>query len=166
MNIVTLADAPGLRNEVVAMFFETSNVQDFSSERAKSDFRAAWLDYYIDREPENVLIALDGDGRAMGYLTGSFNSAASLKNPQFQTFYKDYPAHLHINVRAPFRSGGLGADLIAAFEGRCRGAGLPGLHLVTAEGARNVGFYKRNGFSEITTCPSGDKVMLMLGKKL
>ncbi len=44
-----------------------------------------------------------------------------------------YPAHLHLNVAAPFRGRGLGRMLLAAFLGQCRAAGVAGVHLTTSD---------------------------------
>ena len=173
MKFVTLKDRPDLRSEVIAMFFETSAVQNFSTPQAKRDFQATWLDYYIDKEPQNVIIATADDGKAMGYITGCFNSrsAADLYNrvatyKTFEHHYGEYPAHLHINVRAPYRSLGLGGKLLMELELKCRREGVRGLHLVTAEGNRNVNFYERYGFREVARAEIKGKAQVMLGKKL
>lgn len=60
---------------------------------------------------------------------------------------KDYPAHLHMNVDARFRSAGLGHELVAECFSRLRANGIPGIHLYC--GPKPLAFYQRNGFAEI-----------------
>jgi len=172
MKIVRLSDQPALKSAIIDIFFESSTVQTFASEQARADFRARWLDYYIESEPEGVFVAVDGNGKAMGYLTGCFNTAAAMKvmyvdsAKAFEPYYKDYPAHLHINVSAAHRSSGVGAELIMAFENACREQGVGGIHLVTAAGARNVSFYERNGFAEIAQAQIKNRTLLLMGKRV
>jgi ribosomal protein S18 acetylase RimI-like enzyme len=42
-----------------------------------------------------------------------------------------YPAHLHINVDAPWRGQGIGRSLIVTYLDQLRGLGVPGVHLHT-----------------------------------
>ena len=77
-----------------------------------------------------------------------------------------YPAHLHINVAAATRSQGVGAALIEAFAAQCKDAKLPGLHLVTNEGARNVRFYQQNGFKVLATTLSHGTPVVFMGRRL
>ncbi|MFX7804522.1 hypothetical protein ABTK17_19850, partial [Acinetobacter baumannii] len=46
------------------------------------------------------------------------------------------------------RGSGVGSDLVRAFVATVEAARLPGVHVVTGRGARNVGFYNRLGFLE------------------
>ncbi len=173
MRIYTLRERPDLRDDVIDMFFETSSVQAFESERKKTAFRAKWLDYYIDKEPQHTFVAVHDSGRAMGYITGCFNSAAATElfdkvesYKVFASLYNQYPAHLHINVRSEFRSVGLGGILLEKLELACRRSGVRGLHLVTAEGNRNVSFYEKYGFAEAARAEVNGRTLLMMGKRL
>ncbi|MCD4685096.1 MAG: GNAT family N-acetyltransferase [Anaerolineae bacterium] len=58
-----------------------------------------------------------------------------------------YPAHLHINLAAPFRGQGIGRRLMHTFLDHCRTAGIPGVHLNTSD--QNIAalhLYRRLGF--------------------
>jgi GNAT superfamily N-acetyltransferase len=44
-----------------------------------------------------------------------------------------YPAHLHINVTAPYRGQGVGYRLISAYLAYCRKNSIPGVHLRTSD---------------------------------
>jgi GNAT superfamily N-acetyltransferase len=46
---------------------------------------------------------------------------------------RDYPAHLHLNLAAPYRGQGTGRRLMQAYLDQCRAAGLPGVHLTTSD---------------------------------
>jgi hypothetical protein len=43
---------------------------------------------------------------------------------------------------------------------------LPGLHLVTNEGARNIRFYERNGFRLLATTRWNDAPVVFMGRAL
>lgn len=61
-----------------------------------------------------------------------------------------YPAHLHLNVAAPYRGRGLGRHLMLAHLDQCRAAGLAGVHLSTSD--RNtaaLGLYASLGFQTL-----------------
>jgi GNAT superfamily N-acetyltransferase len=171
LSFVTLAERPDLRGEVERIFFESASVREFASEAARRAFQAKCLDPYIEDMPELALLALLPDGGVAGYLTGCFNSAGAARVRRevdyygaFDAFYPAYPAHLHINVDAGRRGGGTGAALIGEFARRCRAAGVPGMHLVTAAGARNVRFYERCGFREVARLPWKGAELLFLGR--
>ena len=84
---------------------------------------------------------------------------------EFRHITARYPAHLHINMAPEHRSSGLGSRLLAAFIDHVRAEGVPGLHIVTGAGMRNIGFYARNGFSIMAETPwrSGAVVIMARG---
>ena len=53
-----------------------------------------------------------------------------------------------------------------AFAAPERAKGSPGMHVVTGQGMRNVGFYRRNGFEEIAEAPWNGQTVVMLGRRL
>jgi ribosomal protein S18 acetylase RimI-like enzyme len=58
-----------------------------------------------------------------------------------------YSAHFHINIRADFRHGGLGSQLVEAFRQQADSAGAAGIHVVTR--GNNAGgrrFFEKMGF--------------------
>lgn len=156
-----------------AIFFEASNTKSFACAEERADFRHRWLGRYFDDFPEWAFVARDRAGEVAGYLVGSVVDPA--KDPRFEDVAyftllaaetARYPAHLHVNVRADLRGSGLGARLVAAFLADARCAGVPGVHVVTSEGARNIRFYLANGFSHVRTFRVGDKRLVMLGISL
>lgn len=64
-----------------------------------------------------------------------------------QRLFREFPAHLHMNVDARYRSAGLGRELMDACFAKLRAEKVPGIHLYC--GPKPLAFYQRNGFSEI-----------------
>ena len=58
-----------------------------------------------------------------------------------------YPAHLHINLEAPFRHRGIGVRLIDALLRDLRSADVEGIHVYC--GAGPLEFYRSYGFKEL-----------------
>jgi len=135
-------------------------------------FQELWLDQYITHERDLIYLALQrSTGVVAGYLLGCridpslSQRFASLD--YFQTFAKlcqRYPAHLHINMDAGFRSRGIGAQLVAAFKATLAAEKITGLHVVTARDQRNVDFYLRLGFRELASKPRGSTEVLFLAR--
>lgn len=171
-----------------AVFWETANTTCFGSAEELLQFRRKYFDYYWEVAPELFLPALTeaeggtldppGPG-ALGYLCAVadtrehpelFDLADHI--PLFADLYERYPAHLHINLTAASRGHGLGGRLIAVLEERLRDRGIAGLHLVTDPGARNVGFYRKNGFRDevlrsLSPADGGDRLsLLFMGMRL
>jgi len=66
-----------------------------------------------------------------------------------------YPAHLHINVEAPWRGRGLGRRLIEAFLAQARAAGVVGVHLeTTSQNVAACRLYERLGFRLLEARPT------------
>ncbi len=138
-----------------AIFFEASAVQTFENAAQRDAFHWRWLGRYLSEEPEHAFLALMNDGSVAGYLVGSLDDPA--RRPEFDELgyfeafgelTRQFPAHLHINVAADWRSRGVGARLIARFLEHVRAQGVRGVHVVTGLGMRNVDFYVRLGFEE------------------
>ena len=76
-----------------------------------------------------------------------------------------YPAHLHMNVGAGFRGGGLGTALMERYLDALGENGTPGVHLFC--GAGPLGFYRRQGFAELASIALPDGFRLhVLGRPL
>lgn len=74
---------------------------------------------------------------------------------------RDYPAHLHINVDAPWRAAGMGRRLIERFQTDLQSSGCSGIHLCC--GPDPVGFYAKLGFHELSRVEArGGPVFLMV----
>lgn len=169
---------PARRKDVEAgvdrIFFGASSVQCFPDEEERQRFRDRWLGRYLQRDPRWAYVALDGEGRAVGYVIGAIDDPAKAERFADIPYFKPwahltarYPAHLHINVAPEWRSSGLGSRLVEAFAADAKRAGVPGLHVVTGEGMRNVGFYLRNGFALLATQDqAGKRAVVFLGRRL
>jgi GNAT superfamily N-acetyltransferase len=176
--VAKLGDVPA-EDFVVAMteiddiFFKSSSVQSFARDEEKARFRERWLGRYLTHHTAWAYVARDADGHVVGYIVGAIDDPA--QNPRYADIpyfvpwshlTAEYPAHLHINVAPEWRGGGLGARLIAAFAHDAAAAGAAGLHVVTGEGMRNVGFYLRNGFQQLATLSQKGKGVVFLGRRL
>lgn len=164
--------------EAESIFWETASTQSFDSEVSRDAFRWRYFGYYTVHAPELFLLAIDAYGRVLGYIcavrdTRSHRELYTIAShiPVFDDLYDTYPAHLHINLGEASRGRGLGSLLIGELETRLARQGATGLHLVTSVGARNVRFYRKNGFEHaverrLPDDADGGPPLLFLGKRL
>lgn len=159
-----------LEKEVREVFFESSSVKKFESESKKHEFFQKWLGLYIDQFPDWFYLAIDDENNFLGYIIACPNS---LDHPELgqpivgnEKDYLEYPVHLHINCHYRSRGKGVGAELLSSLEQVSRERGAAGIHLITKEGERNVGFYLKNGYTQIRSKIVGNGNLLFLGKKL
>jgi GNAT superfamily N-acetyltransferase len=155
------------------VFFQSSNTQTFASDEARAAFRERWLGRYLTNDPGWAYVALTDDGDVAGYLVGSLDDPARTARffdiPYFSLFEdltRNFPAHLHVNLAPAHRGGGIGAALVERFAIDASKAGSPGVHVVTSRGARNVGFYNRNGFVERGAAGEGAREVVFLARTL
>ena len=77
----------------------------------------------------------------------------------------EYPAHLHINIRAVWRRHGLGQQLIDGFLSQLRQLGVPGVHLKTTSLNTAAGkLYEKMEFQVVDKRPSQQWPGLVPGK--
>jgi GNAT superfamily N-acetyltransferase len=176
LRIVRATGAPlaePVRRQIEAIFFEASG-RTFAPGPERDAFRERWLGRYLDSGSDEVFLALAGDDTLAGYAVGDledpsgqarFDDIAYFR-AEFASLCRQYPAHLHINLAPAFRGRGIGARLIEAFAERARAAGVPGLHVVTGEGMRNVRFYQRCGFAERGRATWNGRPIVFLGREL
>ncbi len=70
-------------------------------------------------------------------------SLSRIPNP----IYRDYPAHLHMNVLHEYQRQGIGSQLLLCLLERLEMEGVKGIHLVTANhNNKAVRFYRKHGF--------------------
>jgi len=82
-----------------------------------------------------------------------------------KSMYKEFPAHLHINLDASRRSKGTGSKLMEYYFDQLRANNIKGVHLFCGAGPLN--FYKRLQFSELMTIEFRPGVIVYaLGRKL
>ena len=73
-------------------------------------FRERWLGRYIEKHHSSFFVALDADGRAIGYLAGCLENPTTLSHFNDVAYFRsiedicrDYPAHLYVNVAERYR---------------------------------------------------------------
>lgn len=176
MQIVRLMDLNNgslLEPALDAIFFEASGTKSFADDAARAAFRHRWLGLYLDTWPQLSFLAIDADGALAGYLVGcTVDPATDARFDEigyFKTFAAacaHYPAHLHINLAPAYRGQGLGGRLIDAFALAARDAGAPGMHIVTSKDARNVRFYRGQGFHVVAETAWGRGIVVFMGRRL
>lgn len=134
-------------------------------------FLNRWLFQYIDQFPSYTFVATE-DSNFLGYITACPNTSEYFDKLDqkgldlWSSYYTLYPAHLHINCSSAARGKGVGSRLLAALEIKLRQDHVPGLHLITAKGARNVGFYEKNQYETLCENKLGETSLLFMGKRL
>ena len=127
----------------------------------------------MEKYPDFVFCALEKNGagtEVLGYILACPTVQKDFKNLDqkgldlWKEFYSDYPAHLHINCAEKARGKGVGSKLLRCLEERLKEREISGLHLVTAKGARNVGFYERNSYRVLSEKELSGIPLLLLGK--
>lgn len=167
------SDREHLIDGLDAVFFQSSNTQTFADDATRATFRERWLGRYLTHYPEWFYVATAEDGGLAGYLAGCLDDPAPralfADIAHFKTFghlTRDYPAHLHVNLRDGYRSAGIGSELVSRFCEDARHAGSPGVHVMTSAQARNVGFYTHNGFRELAVSGEGAAAVVFLARPL
>lgn len=141
------------------------------------DFLNRWVFQYLDKFPEFVFCAIEekidsDEYEVLGYILACPDSIGEYKSLDqsgldlWLAFYTDYPAHLHINCTESARGKGVGSKLLCCLEEELINQKVKGLHLITAKGARNVGFYQKNSFEVISEKEWSGTSLLFLGKVL
>lgn len=156
-----------------SVFFGASATKVFPDEAARAAFRLRWLGNYLIHHPKEAFLALGRDDALAGYLVGSLDDPASDPRQADLGYFQDlapytrrFPAHLHVNLAAHYRSHGVGSRLLEAFCAHATALGAPGVHVVTGQGMRNVGFYTRNGFVQVGEAMWNGRPLVMLGRPL
>jgi GNAT superfamily N-acetyltransferase len=155
------------------VFFSSSHTKAFANDAARIAFRERWLGRFLDHFPDCCFVAIDTDGSAVGYICGSLQDPARdprfADQPHFSHFAAltpAFPAQLHVNLAQAARGRGIGRLLIEALAAHASAAGAPGIHAISSRGARNLGFYAANGFTEAGSASIGGKELVFLGRSL
>jgi len=158
---------------VERIFFESSRRQTFADDAERSAFREQWLGRYLLHDREHAFVARADDGSVAGYLIGSLDDPAVAPRFADMGFFTEladltarYPAHLHINLDAAWRSQGIGARLVEHFAQHAARHDALGMHIVTGADARNVGFYRRCGFEPLRELDWKGSALLFMGRSL
>lgn len=150
---------PKYHSEVEKIFFQTSEKKEFESVPAKEQFYQKYLGHYLEHHTATTFVACD-ENCVLGYITICVDTEGDHKllelNPhlrQYQHLYKDFPAHLHINLSPKAQGKGIGSGLLNyAFSHLKKPCAI---HLITLANARNIHFYQRNHFAIVATFPDG-----------
>ncbi len=160
-------------NRIEEIFFLSASVQCFRSAADRQRFAKSWTGYYRDREPDLIFVQRSSGGPIAGYLMGCRDSAQATplfkdipSYALFSDMFNAYPGHFHVNCHPNFRNLGVGTELVTEFLAFCRESAIPGVHIVTANGARNVGFYEKLGFGHTARRPWRDRELLFMGQFL
>ena len=155
------------------IFFLSSRRQTFADDAERSAFREQWLGRYLLHDREHAFVARADDGSVAGYLIGSLDDPAVAPRFADMGFFSEltdltarYPAHLHINLGAAWRSQGIGARLVEHFAQHAARHDALGMHIVTGADARNVGFYRRCGFEPLRELDWKGSALLFMGRSL
>jgi GNAT superfamily N-acetyltransferase len=155
------------------IFFNSSARRDFSSQEEKQAFRDTSLGRYMEKHRSSFFVALDADGRAVGYLAGCLEDPMTLSHFNDVAYFRsiedicrDYPAHLHVNIAEGHRNRGLGTALVGRFVAWAKLHSVMGIHLVTSSTARSIPFYRRSGFIQLRTFPWNSGISVCMGRKL
>ena len=124
-------------------------------------------------QPHVLFFVASKGGQVLGYICASSSTKSDvalldkLKHLNlFNDHYKSHPAHLHINCHAKARGLGIGSKLLLRLEKELIAQEIDGLHLITAPEARNVGFYRKNGFTSEEKAQQNGVTFLFMGKIL
>jgi len=173
MDIVRWNGSSEAREGIEKIFFEASGTKAFASAEARDAFLERWLRRYLLHDPAHVFVATDAQGAVAGYLVGCLDDPARMARfsdigyfAEFAHLTARYPAHLHVNLTARARGAGVGSRLVEAFCEQVQAAGLPGVHVVTGQGLRNVGFYERLGFFERGVASFNGHGIVFLGRNI
>ena len=168
-----VADFLSYLADIDDIFFTSSARRDFSSHEERQAFRELSLDRYIEKHRNSFFVALDVNGRAIGYLAGCLENPITLSHfndigyfRSIEDICRDYPAHLHVNVAERHRKRGLGTALVGRFVEWAKLHSVKGTHLVTSSTARSLPFYRRSGFIQLRTFPWNSGISVCMGRKL
>ena len=86
--------------------------------------------------------------------------------------YKEYPAHLHINILPEYQRRGIGKKLIDAFENNIKHY-ASGIHLITSSrNVKAIPFYHKKGYTVVAQCnfnmwrDAGNTMRIIFAKKI
>jgi GNAT superfamily N-acetyltransferase len=167
-----VAANPAAAANIDAIFYGASGTQAFASDVERAAFRQRWLGRFLVGDDASHAFVAVAEAGVIGYLIGALDDPARGGRFADIGYFRDfahltlaYPAHLHINLAPEARSQGIGARLIEAFAAHARGAGSPGMHVVTGAASRNVRFYAACGFTEAGRLETA-KPIVFLGREL
>ena len=176
------------REQVEQICLENAGCSD-AKEETKKLVLLIYCTYYLENERENCFVAVDDDGKVVGYILCSENyntyekvflekyipqaamiSArryvdAKFNMLKFGMYRKEYPAHCYINVDLRHQNAGIGGLLISTLKAHMRKKYVKGLMLVCdAENEELVGFFEKNGFTRLIVTRFGQAMAMAFDK--
>ncbi len=154
------------------IFFSTSNKQTFTDKKSKEQFFYTWCGIYLTTCIDFFYLYMNEQNTPLGYLAGHPGPTISEKKisyPGMILFEKQitpFPAHFHINLDKNFRGFGAGTSLVKTFNEKLTSKKVRGVHIITTEKAKNISFYKKNGFVPIELKRSNKLNLLLMGKNI
>lgn len=168
------------RDDVRMVCLKTGPGSALTDKKMHDYILGTYCDYYIEREPQNVLVLVDENDKAQGYCFGATNFGRYIKafKPYLKKvrktgamnyisalaeifghriFAKKYPAHIHIDLNEGFRGNGNGSEMVKRQLENLKKQEAKGVMLIT--GAGNTGaikFYSRLGFRTILHLKKAD----------
>lgn len=160
-------------NQIEVIFWQTASPQSFDDKEKQELFKYRYLVHYIENYPGHCYVILSQKDEVFGYLCGdgARSSYHQLKQLHayyylFEQYFSTYPAHFHINIAPNYQLKGLGAQLVAHYCEVLTLERCPGVHLITAQSARNVSFYQKLHFKSVQVKGYLNSNLLLLGKLL
>ena len=159
------------RDAVRLICADTAMGKFAKKQRLREAIKLAYVDYYLDNEPQNVFVVED-KGIVGGYIVCSLNATLFqqkypiyIKKIQKLSFFlaifqkiclktnkkldKKYGGGFHINLGSNFQGGGIGNALLTVMGNHLIKNNINYLYLITANRkTKGYGFYKHFGFSE------------------
>lgn len=174
------------REQVEQICLENAGCRD-AKEETKKLVLLIYCTYYIENETENCFVAVNDEGKVVGYIICSENydtyekvflekyipQAATISARRyvdakfnmlkFGMYRKDYPAHFYINVALDEQNAGIGGLLISTLKAHLRKKYAKGVMLVCdADNAELIGFFEKNGFKRLIKTRFGQAMAMTL----
>lgn len=163
------------REMVQNVCLETASIEGAFEEPIRSMMLTAFCNYYIEEEPEQCFVAVDGE-QVVGYILCTKDSnewaerflrkyVSNLKEGSLKSFYQGtmespikyaerYPAHLHIDILPKYQRQGIGFQLMDALTAHLREQGVPAVMLsVAGDNEKGKNFYRKYGFQVLEETP-------------
>jgi ribosomal protein S18 acetylase RimI-like enzyme len=123
-----------------------------------------WLPPLRKRYPQPFPQGLIRSEKEAGLIKTVHNKMFPLEK-YYEDLYKDYPAHLHIDMLPALQGKGLGRKLMDSLFKELNRQGIKGLHLgVSAENTSAILFYQKLGFSILKEHDWGFTMAKQLGQ--
>jgi ribosomal protein S18 acetylase RimI-like enzyme len=113
-----------------------------------SDSNKKWVSSYLQDQEKCLLIALNEENKIIGYLMGSLLAKDDIEHLELACASKVE----ELFITEPYRSSGLGTNLINSFFDWSREKGAESVYLeVLKQNTRGINFYEKNGFVEYSS---------------